>query len=105
MSTEQNEVTKTDEEEIVKAQEDAKAKAYPNPSAGFINVDLNLSEMADEVRLDVINYDGKVVETIFVNNVKDQTIELNITDQPNGYYFVSIKTPEGYRSIPVMVAN
>ncbi len=85
--------------------EDAKAKAYPNPSAGFINVDLNLSEMADEVRLDVINYDGKVVETIFVNNVKEQTIELNITDQPNGYYFVSIKTPEGYRSIPVMVAN
>lgn len=85
--------------------EDAKAKAFPNPSAGIINVDLNLSEMADEVRIDVMNYDGKVVETLYVNNVKSQTIELNITDQPNGYYFVSIKTPEGYRSIPVMVAN
>lgn len=81
------------------------AKAFPNPSNGIINLELNLSEMADEVRLDVINYDGKVVETLFVNNVKEQTIELNITDQPNGYYFVSVKTPEGYRSIPVMVAN
>ena len=85
--------------------EDAKAKAYPNPSAGIINLDLNLSESADEVRIDVINYDGKVVETRILNNVKDQTIEMNITDQPNGYYFVSVKTPEGYRSIPVMVAN
>lgn len=85
--------------------DDDKVNAYPNPSAGLINVDLQLDETADEIRIDVINYNGKVVETRYFDNIQEQTLQLDITDQPNGYYFVSIKTPEGYRSIPVMVAN
>ena len=82
-----------------------KANAYPNPSAGLINLDLDFENTAEEVRIDVINYDGKVVETLYLNDVKTQSLQLDVTDQPNGYYFVSIKSPEGYRSIPVFVAK
>ena len=85
--------------------EDNKANAYPNPSAGLINLDLDFANNAEEVRIDVINYDGKVVESIYLQDVKTQSLQLDVTDQANGYYFVSIKSPEGYRSIPVFVAK
>ena len=82
-----------------------KIEVAPNPASDFVNLTLSLDNTSEEVILDVLNYDGKVVETITYDNVKEQTLEVDVTNYPTGYYFFSVKTAEGWKNSPVYIAH
>lgn len=85
--------------------DDFRIKVFPNPADEFVNLDLDLANMADQVRVDVINYDGKVVGNFVYSNVQKGTYSIHTANLPAGIYFLSVKTPEGYRSMPFKVAH
>jgi hypothetical protein len=82
-----------------------KFQLFSNPADEFVGLNLELAEMADEVQVDIISYMGQVISTQVLNNVQRGTYELDTKNLTDGYYFLSVKTPEGYRSIPFVVAH
>jgi hypothetical protein len=81
----------------------AQARVFPNPTSEFVNLELDLQNPAQEVRLDLINFDSRVVGSYKLQNVQKGTFDFSIAHLPAGVYFFSVKTPEGYRSIPFTV--
>jgi hypothetical protein len=82
-----------------------KFQLISNPADEFVGLDLQLAEMANEVQVDIISYMGQVISTQVLNNVQRGTYEFDTKNLTDGYYFLSVKTPEGYRSIPFVVAH
>ena len=82
-----------------------KIDVSPNPASDFVNVVLDLEETSDEVVIDVMNYEGKIVETLNFDNIKSQTLSIDVTKYTTGYYFFSVKTAEGWKNTPVYIAH
>ena len=91
-------------EDITMLDED-KISISPNPASDFVNLQLDLVDVADQVRVDIINYDGKIVETRVFDNVQNNNFEFNVSDFPAGHYFFSVKTPEGYNNTAVHISH
>jgi len=71
---------------------DEKVSVYPNPSTGKVNIQiLNSTELVHQIR--ILNAYG---EEIYHSEpaTSGSQFELNISDQPNGVYFLSIKLGE-----------
>jgi hypothetical protein len=70
---------------------------YPNPSAGFfkLNADTKMAEIS------VYNYSGEKVYSSIVNS-NEGTLSL---DQPDGIYFVQIKTDAGVLNKKIVVQH
>ncbi|MCB0402447.1 MAG: T9SS type A sorting domain-containing protein, partial [Flavobacteriales bacterium] len=60
---------------------------FPNPSNGTINVALTEKTLSS---VDVYNVVGKLVRS--TQPLNTQLITINIDDQPNGIYFINVKT-------------
>lgn len=60
-------------------------QVYPNPSYGLFNIEINSEEIKD-----VFIYDqmGKVVRSM--NQISDNEIQIDITDQPAGIYIIQV---------------
>ena len=58
---------------------------YPNPTSGIINVNNEKSEKYD---ISITDVNGKMLREI--NNVKDKTLSIDLSDYPNGIYFIHI---------------
>lgn len=65
---------------------------YPNPSKGKIQVQSHKSLV---LSLKTYNAFGECVSS-FSNDSRLMTIDLNLSSQPNGVYFVNIKTDKGH---------
>ncbi len=66
-------------------------KLYPNPTNGIINAELSL-EQATDVRVEVYNMLGQVVQTAHWTDVSNNTYSLNLIGQASGMYFVKLMT-------------
>ena len=84
---------------------DDKIEVTPNPATDFVNVVLDLEAVSEEIVIDVMNYEGKIVETLNFDNIKSQTLDIDVTDYTSGYYFFSVKTDEGYKTTPVYIVK
>jgi hypothetical protein len=69
---------------------------YPNPNNGLINVDLNIKEAKDA---SVIIYDanGKVVYNNIVKDPFNNKLQIDLSNQAGGMYFIKVVT-ENYSS-------
>lgn len=67
---------------------------YPNPSTGPVYVDLAIFGLG---QTDVVVYNmvGEVVDQISYNVVSAKRLKINLEGQPNGLYFVKVKTADG----------
>ncbi len=83
----------------------AKARIFPNPAKDNVNLELNLENLADRVRVDILNFDSKVVGTYELENVRNGVYPFNTEHLASGTYFLSVKTPEGYRSLVFTVVR
>ena len=67
-------------------QEEKDIKVYPNPSASYLNVDLN--QVDDSYRLEMINVSGQVMN--ITTSKTNNGFGFSTTDLPNGVYFLRI---------------
>ena len=93
----------TSNEELVPSIE---ARVFPNPATDRIIVDLISSEVnAQDVVLQLMTLDGKVVKTQKESNIKTSKVILDIFDIPTGVYTLNVKTPTSYTSEKVVISK
>lgn len=91
--------TTTGEKEILGKIDDI--LVFPNPSNGTLNVALTEKK---EATIEVYNLVGKLVYTSG-NPINTQLFTINIENQPNGIYFVTIKTENNSTTKKVLIAK
>jgi hypothetical protein len=64
---------------------------YPNPSTGLFTIE-NLNRTVEPTEIFVTDITGRIVYQTITSNL-DKT-EIDLTDQPNGMYFVRVKAGE-----------
>ena len=80
-------------------------KVYPNPTSDFVNLELDLANVADEVKVSISDAQGRVIKEQIINNVGKEIHSINVSSLTNGGYFMTIITPEGYRTKHFVVAK
>ena len=78
--------------------DDAKVTLMPNPASDYLNVQLDLDEVADKVDIIITSVAGKMVMRQSFQNVQKETITFDTNNLPNGQYYLAINTPEGFRA-------
>ena len=63
---------------------------YPNPTIGRVNIALGLTQ-AQDIRLTLLDINGRLIRSIDKSNIKDQTLQLNIDELPKGIYVLRIE--------------
>lgn len=66
--------------------DDANFSIFPNPASGVLNIELE--EKFDLTAVEIFNQVGKMVYT----NLNIETRKIDISDLPNGVYFLSIRS-------------
>jgi hypothetical protein len=65
-------------------------KVFPNPSKGDVKLKFN-SEITEPIEIFVYTEEGSMVKSVRENKiVKDQVIDLNITNNKTGFYVINI---------------
>ncbi len=80
----------------------AKVSAMPNPVENELNVAFLLDEVADKVNINIVDVRGKVLSTYQFNQVYQNNVQIDMENFTSGVYFLSISTPEGFRSLKVV---
>ncbi len=76
---------------------------FPNPAANELYIDITLENVSNEVRVELVGMDGKVVANKSYNNVLDSRLKLDLSNVPAGAYSALIHTNEGVATKKVMV--
>jgi hypothetical protein len=71
---------------------------YPNPAKDLLNVDLNLSETAENATVTMFDINGRIIEQLNYSNVKQQNIQFNVANLSAGFYFVRIQSENGVQT-------
>lgn len=80
----------------------AKVSAMPNPVQDELNVAFLLDEVADKVNVNIIDVAGKVLSSYEFEQVYQNNVQIDMKNFASGVYFLSISTPEGYRSLKIV---
>ncbi len=78
--------------------DDRKVSVSPVPAANTVNLELDLDHVASEVEVRILDFTGRIVSTRTLENVQKGRYGFNVSQMANGTYFMSINTPEGFRS-------
>lgn len=77
-------------------------KLYPNPSTGNVTAELSL-EYTSNVKVEVFNTLGQTVEQMHWDNVSNGTYHIDLSNQPNGMYFVKLISDHATITKKVMI--
>ncbi len=75
---------------------------FPNPASSKLFIDLNLED-TQQVELIMTNYLGQRVKTLTIELIKNQLVELNISDLRSGVYYLQVRK-EGQESFTQKVS-
>lgn len=64
---------------------------FPNPSTGQVNVDVNMMQR-DNLTINVTNSLGQTVSTVSENNTSGGRYLIDLSNEPNGVYFIEVQT-------------
>ncbi len=64
---------------------------YPNPTNGVVNINFDLDQSRD-IEVAVMDALGKLVDVKNFNSVYNNTVELDLTNNAKGIYFIKIKS-------------
>jgi hypothetical protein len=70
-------------------------KIFPNPTEGQVNLSLNLEAEHQKVELGIMDFNGKLLEVITINQQQGIT-PINISQYPSGVYFFTVKTNKAF---------
>lgn len=85
--------------------EASKVKVAPNPTTVSTQLTFDLTEVADEVEVRLLDMTGRIIRSNTYENVMKNTFNVNVKDLATGTYFLSIITPEGYRTEKLVVGK
>lgn len=83
----------------------SKISLAPNPVSDVVRLSLSLENLAPQVDVRVIDFMGNLVETHQLENVKQGTYSFDVQNLAAGTYFLSVSTPEGFRSKKFVVVH
>jgi hypothetical protein len=75
-----------------------KISVSPNPATSVVNLDLALENKAQEVTVRILDFDGRLLRIQQFENVQNERLTFDVNDLAVGTYFLSVSTPEGFRS-------
>ncbi|MCB0517748.1 MAG: T9SS type A sorting domain-containing protein [Lewinellaceae bacterium] len=78
--------------------DNSKISLSPNPASTFVNLNLSLDQPAREVTVRILDFNGRLVSTRQFENIQNDVLPFDVGDLAVGTYFMSVSTPEGYRS-------
>ncbi len=78
---------------------------FPNPTSQEANIKINLEEAATSMDLKLVDVNGKVVFSDKLTNVQQQDYRINVTELPNGNYFLRARTEQGIATVKVAVIH
>jgi hypothetical protein len=84
-------------------QSNIQVTTFPNPASNELYIDITLENVSNEVRVELVSIDGKVVANKTYNNVLDSRLKLDLSNVPAGAYSALIHTNEGVATKKVMV--
>ena len=77
---------------------------YPNPAVEQFQVKLEFTQPYSDVRLRLIDNQGRVVQAQTINQTINNHIEtVNVKNLPSGNYMLQVETVDGQRSLPVVI--
>lgn len=85
--------------------EEAKLSLSPNPATDFVNVEFAFETQTSDVRLRLLNIEGRLLQSVELDNLLNDTYRLDVNDLPNGTYILSVATPEGMSARKVIIAR
>lgn len=72
---------------------------YPNPANE--NVIIKLSEITENITINIYDFNGKLIKSVYANNQQD--IELNISNFQTGVYYITIKSTDFVETKKLMI--
>jgi hypothetical protein len=84
---------------------DNKATVFPNPADETFQLELELDEYADEVRVALVDMFGKIIERNVYEGIKGGTYTFNTANLSSGTYFLAVQTPEGQATKRIVVIH
>jgi hypothetical protein len=81
-------------------------KLYPNPSADLVTLSLTLNK-EERVGISIMDMQGKTAMEPLVGdrNAGEQAMELNVSQLPNGIYFVRVAAGDTVQTIKMVVIH
>ncbi|MFQ5447576.1 MAG: T9SS type A sorting domain-containing protein, partial [Saprospiraceae bacterium] len=76
----------------------SKIAVQPVPATDFITLTLDLDKVANEVNVGMLDFSGRIVRTEKLENVQHGNFSFDVSQLSAGTYFLSVITPEGFRS-------
>jgi hypothetical protein len=77
---------------------------YPNPSKGKVNISLG-NFLNSNIEITVYNYIGSFVKTINYNKLSESIISVDLSDQVQGVYFISVRTEDNIITRKITLVN
>ena len=78
--------------------ESISVSVFPNPATNNVFVDLALENVSENVNLQVVDIQGRIVMTQNFANVKANKLQLDVANLNTGVYVINIRTEEGFTS-------
>ncbi|MFT7450810.1 MAG: hypothetical protein ACI9VN_001531, partial [Patescibacteria group bacterium] len=84
---------------------DNKVNVFPSPAQDYIDVALDLTEVQSEITLSIVNIAGKTIGERQLSNVQENTYRFDLSILPVGSYFLNLRTADGARNVPFIIAR
>lgn len=70
----------------------------PNPANNKINLNIDLEEMHDRTSLRILDINGRLIMDRSLENVQQQTLQIDVSNYAQGAYFLHFITKDGVRT-------
>lgn len=82
---------------------DGSLGVFPNPVDKVANVQFNLSEMSENVTLEMFDLNGKLVSKTKYQHVQSETVNVNVANLPIGNYKLRARTDAGIKTVNLSI--
>ncbi|MBK9734046.1 MAG: T9SS type A sorting domain-containing protein [Saprospiraceae bacterium] len=81
----------------------AEVSTFPNPASRELYIDITLTKMSQNVKVDLVSMDGRIAATKSFGNVQDSRLRLDLNNVISGAYTALIHTDGGVITRKVIV--
>lgn len=78
---------------------------FPNPTSDRLVIDLDLEATSETVNIELVDVAGRKAFSQNYNNIRRQTLTVNVSDLTNGVYTLNIRTKDGLKAEKVVIQH